>query len=581
MWNTPAQARAALGLGTIATSNLISPSYFWIGNALSNVISTNLNGDATMTTNGTLTLANTSQARSNLGLGSAAILNLTLPVSVANGGSAQTTARNAGTNIGIMQMSASGGGNYLTDMQNATPTFEGQLGLSYSGNKSGFLWQAGGTGLGTNGWGYPLYFPGGIGDVGSQLYDIPHALGNGSMNFYFGGGPTFSRKTNVWNGVSQVDSGIYIHNVNPFSSGGTLWIPMYGTNIIDNGSAGTFLFTNLDGVDVYLESQFGIQLDSIPTSDPIGETNQAGSYCIIGNQTYPFFISWNMTVTNTLGQYPFFAIDTRHRTNAGLPYLVGVPSLFDNVFMPTNPLWQWALAVDPLGKNVFSATNGVTVVSNFQSYAGPSGPYFRWGRISGEDASVAFEVNTNANFNFPSAVGAVTWDSASGNHRSGLVSLNTQYPGIGYAKGGSFSFYQTSGADLQSSLSSQTWTNELKLDANGNATFNGTITAPSISTFVGSLSTAINTTSTSLSLSVTNSTMLVTATGQIITLPDATSNCTGRQYTIKLTATGTCTVTNATGGQNIDGALSYTIPAKYGSVTVQSDGSNWFITGKY
>jgi hypothetical protein len=73
-----------------------------------------------------------------------------------------------------------------------------------------------------------------------------------------------------------------------------------------------------------------------------------------------------------------------------------------------------------------------------------------------------------------------------------------------------------------------------------------------------------------------DSTILVRATGRVITLPTAIGIA-GRQYTIKLIVPGSCTVTNATGLQKIDGALNYSLSQQYKSVTVQSDGAQWWI----
>jgi hypothetical protein len=98
----------------------------------------------------------------------------------------------------------------------------------------------------------------------------------------------------------------------------------------------------------------------------------------------------------------------------------------------------------------------------------------------------------------------------------------------------------------------------------------------------GGIQTALASKSSSYAIAVIDSTILVTATGQTITLPNANSglnNGTGHIYTVKLTHSGTCTITNATGAQTIDGALSYTLSAQYKYVTVQSDGANWNVIG--
>lgn len=80
-------------------------------------------------------------------------------------------------------------------------------------------------------------------------------------------------------------------------------------------------------------------------------------------------------------------------------------------------------------------------------------------------------------------------------------------------------------------------------------------------------------------LGATNSTYFCNVDAQTITLPTAASIA-GRIYTIKLITPATVgTVTNATGAQTIDGALSYSLSASNKFVTVQSSGTNWWIIG--
>jgi hypothetical protein len=69
--------------------------------------------------------------------------------------------------------------------------------------------------------------------------------------------------------------------------------------------------------------------------------------------------------------------------------------------------------------------------------------------------------------------------------------------------------------------------------------------------------------------------ILMTATGHTVTLPTA-AGIAGKQYTIKLTASGSCTV-GTTSSQTIDGSTTYSLAAQYAYVTVMSDGSNWQI----
>jgi len=76
-------------------------------------------------------------------------------------------------------------------------------------------------------------------------------------------------------------------------------------------------------------------------------------------------------------------------------------------------------------------------------------------------------------------------------------------------------------------------------------------------------------------LTADNHTVVVTATGQTVTLPTAVG-CTGRQYVVKLTASGSCTIAT-TSSQTIDGSTTYSLSAQYKYVTVQSTGANWVI----
>jgi hypothetical protein len=81
--------------------------------------------------------------------------------------------------------------------------------------------------------------------------------------------------------------------------------------------------------------------------------------------------------------------------------------------------------------------------------------------------------------------------------------------------------------------------------------------------------------STSYTATSTDRIIEVTATGQTITLPTAVG-ITGRDYTIKLTASGSATVAT-TSSQTIDAATTYSLSAQYKYVTVESNGANWII----
>jgi|WetSurSiteA1Bulk_404760.scaffolds.fasta_scaffold00002_74 hypothetical protein len=102
---------------------------------------------------------------------------------------------------------------------------------------------------------------------------------------------------------------------------------------------------------------------------------------------------------------------------------------------------------------------------------------------------------------------------------------------------------------------------------NGAAVFSGVITG------VG-FTEAISTKTTTYQITTSDSTILANGTFDV-TLPTA-AGIPGRVFTIKNIGTGMITV-KTTGGQNIDGESDMVISARYNSLSVISDGSNWFI----
>lgn len=91
----------------------------------------------------------------------------------------------------------------------------------------------------------------------------------------------------------------------------------------------------------------------------------------------------------------------------------------------------------------------------------------------------------------------------------------------------------------------------------------------------GSFAVALLETESGITLDDSHYTVVVTATGQTITLPTSAS-ITGRIYTIKLVASGSCTVAT-TSSQTIDGSTTYSLASQYKYVTVQSNGSGWHV----
>lgn len=103
----------------------------------------------------------------------------------------------------------------------------------------------------------------------------------------------------------------------------------------------------------------------------------------------------------------------------------------------------------------------------------------------------------------------------------------------------------------------------------------GTGTTPNSSLQTLSFSTGYVAKSTSYTATISDHTIEVTATGATITLPTAVGIY-GREYVIKLTASGSATVAT-TSSQTIDGATTYSLSMQYKYVKVQSNGANWLI----
>jgi hypothetical protein len=76
-----------------------------------------------------------------------------------------------------------------------------------------------------------------------------------------------------------------------------------------------------------------------------------------------------------------------------------------------------------------------------------------------------------------------------------------------------------------------------------------------------------------------DSTLLCDASGGAITvnLPSAASS-TGRVLVVKkIDSSGNAVTIDANGGETIDGATTQAISAQWASLTIQSDGSGWYI----
>jgi len=117
-------------------------------------------------------------------------------------------------------------------------------------------------------------------------------------------------------------------------------------------------------------------------------------------------------------------------------------------------------------------------------------------------------------------------------------------------------------------------TSYLAISSAGNVSV-GNVTATSTLHLQGSFSSSFTATAIDLTATIAHNVIAVTATSKTVTLPTAVG-ITGREYTIKLTASGTGTVAT-TSSQTIDGSTTYSLSAQYKYVTVKSDGANWII----
>ena len=381
------------------------------------------------------------------------------------------------TNLLILS-TVSGSENWMIDLTNSTAAKKGQMATTFSGDSNVMVSLAHSAGIGYAGWGAHMTLPGGLAASGSEWYSPGTATED--TVFYFDGSPALATASHAVLSPGQFrDHAVYIRNVNPFSSGGHLCIPMYGTN---PAYGGRLVGTNDEGVVIYEHSQFGIQLDAIPDAYAVGETNQAPSYTIIGNGAFPFYISWNMQLAGeaNTGQRGLMAIDTRYITNSAMPLVWGVPKQVADVWALTNVNYKWAIAVDQITGDV-SITNGWIRFGTDGGEQSQQGGRLGTNMILGRahDSGLLLNVNGNASFNAPAAEGdnsAWTFDGSQA-HRLGFVAKLGSYPQLVHGDGAPFVISRSSVSDLHgTAIGSQTFTPEFTITPDGNVTIAGSQT---------------------------------------------------------------------------------------------------------
>ena len=84
------------------------------------------------------------------------------------------------------------------------------------------------------------------------------------------------------------------------------------------------------------------------------------------------------------------------------------------------------------------------------------------------------------------------------------------------------------------------------------------------------------------SITANNATILVNCAAEALyTLLPAAASVSGQQYKVKkIDSSNNAATITTTSSQTIDGALTYSLSTQYQSATVQSDGSNWWVTAE-
>jgi hypothetical protein len=137
----------------------------------------------------------------------------------------------------------------------------------------------------------------------------------------------------------------------------------------------------------------------------------------------------------------------------------------------------------------------------------------------------------------------------------------------------SLSVFNTAGSSVKSSA--------LTINGNGDV---GVGRSDQLSTFdiSGSIGHTITTVTGNTTLDASHSTVLVNNTGSVtITLP-AASSVSRRIYVIKkISAASNDVVIDGNASETIDAATTKTLTLQYSSVTIQSNGTNWFILSSH
>lgn len=472
-----------------------------------NITSGTINSNALdVATKAQLALAGTGSTGSNItgispiavtpGGGNAAVA-LTGIVPIANGGTGQSVQRTADTPA-FVQMSVAAGGNPL-DMYSAVSSFAGQMGDSYAGDHDNFIWASGGSGTGSNVWGYNISIPGGISSIGYPpfagywLDNTNNGFASQNMYYTIGNGPfASSQEAALPSGLSgnTVQPGLWITDCNPFSGAGQIEI----RGSFTNSSHGDLIGTNIDGIKVYVP-QFGLAILAIgdayrPHNTDLGQFSQPMGYdFIMDDPTMPLYYSINAQRSGDTynGQEPLFVIVPKDTGNAN-HVAAGFPFQTANIWSVYQTPFPWTFYANEDTGEV-DITNGPTFTTNLTVIQGGK---FIMDAGAFTESSAGFNVNTNAVFNARTgSTVAWTFDGAF-SHRLGFVSEFGFFSGLYAAQGAPLNLGHMAVTDLQSITGTTVQTNELFIDTRGSVGVTNNLNVAGVISGNGSGITAMN-----------------------------------------------------------------------------------------
>jgi hypothetical protein len=517
----PANFAAANGFGTNSggVSSNLAPGRIYIGNALSNAAPQGLSGDVTISTNGTATLASTGTAGTYAQVttdakGRVTSGTTTLPISA--GGTGQTIQSGIRNVAGGLQVYSETNYPPTAPTFTLTPDYAGQLSLNVSGTGASWLDYSrdGST------WRSDFY------------------IGPNAVAFY-----TTDNNILMW-ASNGVDNCLELRNFDLKHYSAVRFVDAAGNErgAVGFGNTSAQIYPGLDYFEDYGNGQ-GIYY--------------AYSGFLAGGmlRSNASFVWFNSTATNdAVGNIVFRVTPTGNVT-----------------------LYNPSAALTLANGVTLTTTNGNIIKSNGTLNNSGAFDSTDGGTVHHDDARVYatnFVGLMSASHTY--AAGPIAFD-ASGNG-SGMTYYQTASGGPAYVTA-----LGCKGQFLIGMVSSdQSWASEQSAAIGWNLDDFRTW-GHSMLDVQGCIGTAVNKVTGSLTLtaltaaSVTNSTILLNGATNIVILPDATAKCIGRIYTIKEIASSTGNVWVGVAGQHIDGGTNYSLSAQYKYVTLQSDGTQWWI----